>query len=70
MIKVDLTKSFPITSVCREDLLSNGYTKKEISKITDDQMEKIADKMSDYYSDSGYWEHLESACEYVLEDNA
>jgi hypothetical protein len=47
---------FPITSVAREDLESQGF---DASNVTDDQMAEIADKMQDAYCDDAFWVELE-----------
>jgi hypothetical protein len=49
--------SFPITSVAREDLESQGF---DASKVTDDQMAEIADTMQDAYCDDAFWVELET----------
>src|SRR5262245_52785650 len=49
--------AFPITSVAREDLESQGF---DVSKVTDDQMAEIADKMQDAYCDDIFWVELET----------
>ena len=48
-------QSFTISSVSREDLLGEGF---DISGITDGQMEYLASKMGDCYSEGAYWEDL------------
>jgi hypothetical protein len=47
---------FPITSVAREDLESQGF---DASNVTDDQMAEIADKMQDAYCDDAFWVELD-----------
>lgn len=46
---------FPITSVCREDLESEGF---DISEVEDDTMEVIAEKMADAYCNDEFWMEL------------
>ena len=48
---------FPITSVAREDLESQGF---DASNVTDEQMAEIADKMQDAYCDDAFWVELET----------
>ena len=48
---------FPITSVHRDDLASQGF---DASKVTDDQMADIADKMQDAYCDDAFWVELDT----------
>lgn len=45
-----------ITSVSREDLQSLGY---DISSVSDETMEDIADKMLNDYMDQLYWNSLD-----------
>ena len=48
---------FPITSVHRADLEGKGF---DVSKVTDCQMEQLANKMGDSYLEfGGFWECLE-----------
>ena len=64
------SKEFPITSVTRADLKAVGVPTKTVKTLTDEQMERIASKMADYYSDDSFWIHARIAVEYVLERNA
>ena len=43
---------FDITSLSREDIYGRGY---DASKISDDQMERLADRMADCYCDNSFW---------------
>ena len=43
---------FGITSLSREDIYDRGY---DASKISDDQMERLADRMADCYCDNRFW---------------
>lgn len=45
-------KQFPIISICREDLESEGF---DASMVKDDTMKQIASKMADAYLNSGFW---------------
>jgi hypothetical protein len=48
---------FPITSVHRDDLADRGF---DVSDVTDEQMERLADKMGDIYVEfGGYWDSME-----------
>ena len=49
--------SFPITSVCREDIAALGY--KGAENISDSVMEKIASKMADAYVSQSFWSDLD-----------
>jgi hypothetical protein len=58
---------FLISSVCRANL-RGILTEEEIAALSDDDMEDIADKMSDAHRDAGgYWEALEIFARLVLE---
>jgi hypothetical protein len=48
---------FPITSVAREDLESQGFN---ASNVSDGQMAEIADHMADAYCDDAFWVELEA----------
>jgi DNA topoisomerase VI subunit A len=50
-------ESFKITSVSREDLEGQGY---DTSKVSDDDMERLADKMADAYVQNSFWDDLEA----------
>ena len=58
-----LYRSYPITSVCRQDLEDAGF---DTTNVDDRDMEHLASKMADAYCDDGFWidlpiiaEHLE-----------
>ena len=60
-------KEFPITSVTRRDVKTAGIPRSVVAKLTDGQMAAISRKMGEYYVEYGhYWEHVKTACEYVL----
>jgi hypothetical protein len=62
-------KPFLISSVCRADL-RGILTEEEIATLSDDDMEDIAERMSDAHRDAGgYWEALEIFSRLVLERN-
>jgi acid phosphatase class B len=52
---------FEIANLCRDDIKSRKYITKNIDDV---MIKKIASKMFDYYLDNGYWEDMDSACEY------
>ncbi len=62
-----LRKPFQITSVCRADLIDK-FTPKEIGKLDDGDMERLASKMSGAYTDGGFWIDLEIIAESILDD--
>lgn len=55
-------EDFVISSVCREDLQILGY---DTSKLSDDDMEEIADFMSRDYHEQMYRTSLECAADYI-----
>ena len=59
-------KSFPITSICREDL-TGKFTEKQIRQLDDDDMKHIASKMADNYCDNGFWIDMSIIVGYLLE---
>lgn len=56
-------KGFEVSSVSRIDLVEAGFSQDVVALLTDEQMERIAAKMGEYYTDQGYWGHLEIAVE-------
>jgi hypothetical protein len=60
------SQEFSITSVTRSDLVSAGIPRKAVRLISDEQMQKVASKMEDYYCDHGYWEDVRAAVAVVL----
>jgi hypothetical protein len=51
---------FPISRVHRDDLIGEGF---DVSNVTDDQMETIADKMADAYTEEVFWIDLKIIAE-------
>ena len=49
-----LDKMFPITSVCRTDLIDAGYKVGDVLKLTDSEMNMVASKLSDGMMDD-FW---------------
>lgn len=60
-------KPFPITSVCRFDL-KHKFTDKQIKKLDDSDMTRLAEKMANAYCENGFWIDLEILAEDILED--
>ena len=63
----DACKPFPITSVCREDLLQAGISRKDIAKLDDADMKHLAEEMANAYMNV-YWIDLKIIAEQTLED--
>lgn len=59
-------KPFPITSVCRADLLDK-FTPEQVSRFDDADMQHLAEKMSDAYMNV-FWIDLEILAEAILDD--
>gem|GEM_PF-3262827 len=60
-------KPFTVASVCRADL-QGIFSDEQIARISDGEMESIADRMGNAFTDSGlYWESLEIMAKYVIE---
>lgn len=52
---------FPITSVHRADLEDRGF---DVSNVTDEQMERLAEKMGELYVEfGGFWDQMEEIAE-------
>lgn len=54
-------KGFEIASISREDLIKAGYAREIVRLLTEADMTELADQMGDAYTDTGYWEDLETA---------
>ena len=70
---VGIDKPFNITSVCKADILSliqdgrtNSFTEKDVLKLTESDMRRIASKLADDYCEQSFWTSLEIITEYVL----
>lgn len=58
---------FPITSVCRADLVEALHiSEEEALEIDDSDMQEIASKLADAYCGDGFWIDLPIVAEYVL----
>ena len=63
-----LIEPFPITSVCRADLVEALHiSEEEAREIDDADMRKIASKLADAYCENGFWIDLPIIAEYVLD---
>ena len=62
----DWNKTFEVAVVTRGDLTEVGVSPQQIDRLTDADMQAIAEKMADLYCDNGYWEDLEIAVEKTL----
>lgn len=60
-----LERPFPITSVCRLDLLDK-LTPKDISRFDDADMSLLAERMAEAYTDTVFWIDLKVIAEGLL----
>jgi len=58
-----LNKMFPITRICRQDLIIAGYNEKEVLELDDAEMSYIAEKIGD-----GVMNEFWTALDIVMED--
>ena len=63
--KISMTKMYPITSVCKEDIIqafaSSGKlerVKQRITEMDDTEMRHLASKMANDYLEQLYWDSL------------
>lgn len=54
---------FPVTSISRDDLEAAGF---DAAGVTDEQMERLADKMADDYLEQMYWVSMKILAEDAL----
>ena len=59
----EMNKEFKITSVTREDLEMRGF---DTTNITDEQMERLAQKMCDDYLEQMFWISLDIIAEDIM----
>ena len=59
-------KTFIVQTVCKEDLKEH-FTPGELEKLTDADMSRIAEKISDAIMACDYWIMVEAACDYFKE---
>lgn len=59
----EMNKGFNITSVSREDLEYRGF---DTTNITDEQMERLAQKMCDDYLEQMFWISLDIIAEDIM----
>ena len=61
MEDVDMQEFFEITSVSRDDLSALGF---DVSDISDEIMQDIANDMAEDYCEQLFWSSLETVAEY------
>lgn len=62
-----LYRDFPITSVCRADLVNQGYDVLEVLKINDSDMARLAEHMAESYTGNDtFWQDLDTFTDDVL----
>ena len=57
-----------ITLVSREDLLSQGFTPKQVKSFTEEDMIRLAEKMANAYCENCFWTDLNIIAIDMLED--
>lgn len=72
---VGVDKPFQITSVCKADIISliqdgkiNSFTEKDVLKLTELDMKRIASKLADDYCEQLFWTSLEIISDYIIND--
>jgi len=60
-------KFYPITSLCRDDLVE-VIGEKKANKFSDSDMERLASKMSDDYLDQLYWDSMASIADSMFKE--
>jgi hypothetical protein len=58
-------KPFPVTSICRGDMVDFVSSPDVLGSLDDAEMMRIADKMADAYCDNGFWDDLQTIVEGV-----
>jgi hypothetical protein len=68
--KKDFKKMFPITSICKEDIVRAfaeldifEKVKKRVENMDDAEMRKLAEKMADDYLEQLFWDSLRTIFE-------
>ncbi len=65
----ELTRAFPITSVCKVDIMSTGkFTREEVLKLDDADMERLANGMAEAYLNVGFWIDLPLIIDDIMKD--
>ncbi len=59
-------QEYPVASITRENLVSDGFPHETVETLTDADMQEIASAMEDVYFDHGYWEDLALCTNRVL----
>jgi hypothetical protein len=52
-------KYYEITAICKDDLVAQGFNRKDIEKLDDSQMRILASKMANAYLENSYWIDLD-----------
>jgi hypothetical protein len=62
----DWHQTFEVAVVTRGDLTEVGLSPQQIDDLSDADMQAIAEKMADLYSDNGYWQDLAEAYRIIV----
>ena len=60
-------KPFQLTSVCRADMEAR-FSAQEIALFDDADMQRLADRMEDWYVDASFWSDMELAARRILDE--
>ena len=63
-----LNKPFEVSSVCRADLISEGFDEEKVANLKDYEMEYVASKMGDAFCDTSYWIALREIVNRIFEE--
>lgn len=55
-----------VSTIAKEDLM-DYFTEKEIKELTDEEMNRIADKMGNAITETSYWDCLSGVADYMKE---
>lgn len=58
----EIKTEFPITTICKEDVETAGF---DVSNITEEQLQNIANDMEDMYLRDGFWHDLRTSAEEI-----
>lgn len=67
-MKTNWLKEYNITSVCKDDLLSAGFSRRQVNSLDDADMKHLASKMADAYCENGFWIDLKIILQNILDD--
>ena len=69
LTKAELEKPFPITSLCRKDLVDAGIPREIVESLDDEAMAVIAARMEDDYVILSFWDSAKYHVERYLRES-